>query len=53
MNAPCVAIPCARGPQGLPVGVQEVGPRFTDRAPLAVAARVAALIDDQLPAAAA
>jgi Asp-tRNA(Asn)/Glu-tRNA(Gln) amidotransferase A subunit family amidase len=46
LHVPCIAIPCIRGPQGLPVGVQIIGPRFSDMALLAVAEDVAAAIDD-------
>jgi Asp-tRNA(Asn)/Glu-tRNA(Gln) amidotransferase A subunit family amidase len=50
LHVPCVAIPCIQGPQGLPVGVQIVGPRFGDLDLLAVAAIVAPAIDPgQLP----
>ena len=42
LHVPCVNIPGFRGPAGLPVGVTVTGPRFTDRAVLAVADQVAA-----------
>ena len=45
LHAPCIAIPCTRGPHGMPVGVQIVGPRFGDAALLEVAALVAPVID--------
>ncbi len=45
LHVPCVGIPCTTGPQGLPVGVQIIGPRFSDRALLGVATHVAAAID--------
>lgn len=45
LHVPCLAVPCMLGPQGLPVGVQLVGPRFGDRALLAVAAQVAEAVD--------
>jgi len=41
LHAPCIAIPCRRGPNGLPVVVQILGPRFGDAALLAVAEAVA------------
>ncbi len=44
LHVPCVGIPGFRGPNGLPVGVQLIGPRFTDRKVLAVAERVAAAV---------
>ncbi|SDB18245.1 amidase [Belnapia rosea] len=45
LHVPCIAIPCTRGPHGMPVGVQIVGPRFGDAALLDVAALVAPVID--------
>ena len=45
MHMPCLAIPCIKGPQGLPVGIQLVGPRFADARLLNVAAAVAPVID--------
>jgi Asp-tRNA(Asn)/Glu-tRNA(Gln) amidotransferase A subunit family amidase len=45
MHTPCVAIPCIKGPKGLPVGVQIVGPRFTDARLLSIGAAVAPVID--------
>ena len=45
MHVPCLAIPCIKGPKGLPVGVQIVGPRFSDARLLAIAAAVAPVID--------
>ncbi len=45
LHVPCIAIPCMRGPHGMPVGVQIVGPRFGDAALLDVAALVAPVID--------
>lgn len=45
MHVPCLAIPCIRGPQGLPVGIQIVGPRFSDARLLAIGAAVAPVID--------
>ncbi|MCC6532371.1 MAG: amidase [Burkholderiales bacterium] len=45
MHVPCLAIPCIRGPQGLPVGIQLAGPRFSDARLLAIGAAVAPVID--------
>ena len=45
MHVPCLAIPCVKGPKGLPVGVQIVGPRFGDARLLAIGAAVAPVID--------
>ncbi len=45
LHVPCVAIPAGRGPRGLPLGLQAVGPRFGDAALLAVARTVAPIID--------
>jgi Asp-tRNA(Asn)/Glu-tRNA(Gln) amidotransferase A subunit family amidase len=45
LHVPCLAIPCIKGPKGLPVGVQIVGPRFTDARLLTIAAAVAPVID--------
>jgi Asp-tRNA(Asn)/Glu-tRNA(Gln) amidotransferase A subunit family amidase len=42
LGCPAVAIPGLRGPAGLPVGLQVVGPPGSDRATLAAAAWVAA-----------
>jgi len=47
MHMPCLAIPCTTGPKGLPVGVQLVGPRYTDARVLAVAAAAAPVIDSE------
>jgi Asp-tRNA(Asn)/Glu-tRNA(Gln) amidotransferase A subunit family amidase len=52
MHVPCLAIPCIKGPKGLPVGIQLVGPRYSDARLLAVAAALAPVIDaDASPAA--
>ncbi len=48
LHVPCIAIPCTQGPNGLPVGVQIIGPRFGDAALLDVAALVAPVIDPKL-----
>jgi Asp-tRNA(Asn)/Glu-tRNA(Gln) amidotransferase A subunit family amidase len=45
LHVPCIGIPCTTGPNGLPVGVQIVGPRFGDAALLEVAALIAPAID--------
>ena len=45
LHVPCVAIPVGRGPKGLPVGVQVVGPRLTDMRLLAIAGALAPVID--------
>lgn len=47
LHVPCIAIPCIKGPNGLPVGVQIVGPRMGDAALLDVAAAVARVVDSQ------
>ncbi|MER5617795.1 amidase [Streptomyces sp. NPDC002215] len=41
---PATAIPAGRSPEGLPVGVQLIGPRFEDRTPL----RLAELLEHQI-----
>jgi Asp-tRNA(Asn)/Glu-tRNA(Gln) amidotransferase A subunit family amidase len=48
LHAPCIAIPCHTGPNGMPVGVQIVGPRYGDAALLAVAGVVGPVIDPGL-----
>ena len=45
LHAPCLAIPCIKGPQGLPVGIQVVGPRYADARLLKIAAALAPIID--------
>lgn len=45
MHVPCIAIPVTKGPKGLPVGVQIVGPRFTDARLIKIAEAVAPIID--------
>ncbi len=45
LHVPCVAIPMGRGPRGLPVGIQLVGPRFSDVRLLAIAKALAPAID--------
>ncbi|MCQ4159086.1 amidase [Roseomonas sp. GC11] len=49
LHVPCIALPCTRGPQGLPVGVQLIGPRYSDLALLEVAARAALAVDAEKP----
>ena len=45
LHVPCIAIPVGRGPKGLPVGVQIVGPRLSDLRLLDMARAVAPVID--------
>jgi len=45
LHAPCLAIPCIKGPRGLPVGIQIVGPRYADARLLRIAAALAPVID--------
>ncbi len=45
LHVPCIAIPCTVGTNGLPVGIQIIGPRFGDGRLLRDAAAVAAAID--------
>lgn len=45
LHVPCVAIPVTTGPAGLPVGIQLVGPRFSEPRLLAIAGQVAPAID--------
>ncbi|MDQ8726645.1 amidase [Bradyrhizobium sp. LHD-71] len=45
LHTPCVAIPAVRGDQGLPVGIQLVGPRLSDARLLAGARAVQHVID--------
>ncbi|HEV7827694.1 MAG TPA: hypothetical protein VGP04_02375, partial [Pseudonocardiaceae bacterium] len=41
---PATAIPAGRSPEGLPVGVQLIGPMFEDRTPL----RLAELLEQKI-----
>ncbi len=41
LHVPCITVPAGRGPRGLPLGVQLVGPRLTDPQLLGVAHAVA------------
>lgn len=50
LHVPCLAIPGYTGPNGLPVGIQIVGPRFSDPRLLAIAAAVAPVLDPKLAA---
>lgn len=45
LHVPCLGIPCIRGPKGLPVGIQLVGPRLSDAKLLAIAEACAPVID--------
>jgi Asp-tRNA(Asn)/Glu-tRNA(Gln) amidotransferase A subunit family amidase len=45
LGAPCVSLPYATGPHGLPVGIQFVGARGRDEALLALAEAVTGLLD--------
>jgi Asp-tRNA(Asn)/Glu-tRNA(Gln) amidotransferase A subunit family amidase len=45
LHTPCLAIPCTWGPKGLPVGIQIVGPRFSDARLMRIGEAVAPLID--------
>ena len=45
LHVPCVAIPAGLGPRALPIGVQLVGPRYSDAALLRVARAIAPAID--------
>ena len=45
LHTPCVGIPCTWGPQGLPVGIQIVGPRFSDARLMRIGAAIAPIID--------
>jgi Asp-tRNA(Asn)/Glu-tRNA(Gln) amidotransferase A subunit family amidase len=45
LHTPCLGIPATKGPKGLPVGVQLVGPRMSDAKLLAIAGALAPVID--------
>ena len=45
LNAPCLAIPCHKGPNKMPVGIQIVGPRWADAALLAIGEAISPIID--------
>ena len=44
LHTPCIAMPCAKGPRGLPVGVQFVAPRFHDAALMFMANVIAPVV---------
>ena len=44
MHVPCVSIPAYTGPNGMPVGIQVVGPIGSDARTLAVAEAIAAVV---------
>jgi Asp-tRNA(Asn)/Glu-tRNA(Gln) amidotransferase A subunit family amidase len=44
LHVPCVALPVGVGPRGLPIGLQLVGPRYSDHRLLDVAEAVAAVL---------
>ncbi len=45
LHVPCVAVPVHKGPLGLPVGIQLIGPRYGDARLLAIAEAAAPVID--------
>jgi Asp-tRNA(Asn)/Glu-tRNA(Gln) amidotransferase A subunit family amidase len=45
LHVPCLAIPCTVGAKGLPVGIQVVGPRFSDARLTRIAEALAPVID--------
>ncbi len=45
LNAPCLAIPCHKGPNNMPVGVQILGPRWADATLLGIGEAIAPVID--------
>ncbi len=47
LHFPAIALPCTSGPSGLPVGIQLVAPRFSDRRLLASASVVEALLNEE------
>lgn len=49
LHVPCVNIPGGAGPNGLPVGVTLVGPRFSDARLVAAARAVAPVVDPSAP----
>jgi amidase len=49
LGVPCVTLPVARGPKGLPIGIQLVGALGQDRRLLETAAWVAARVGQQIP----
>jgi Asp-tRNA(Asn)/Glu-tRNA(Gln) amidotransferase A subunit family amidase len=51
LHVPCLAIPCTVGAKGLPVGIQVVGPRFSDARLARIAPAMAPVIDVEAKAA--
>ncbi len=45
LHAPCLSIPVTKGPTGLPVGIQLVGPRYGEPRLLAIADALAPILD--------
>jgi len=45
LHVPCIAVPAGKGPAGLPVGVQLIGPQMSDSVLLAIAEAVSPIID--------
>jgi len=45
LHVPCIAVPAAQGPAGLPVGVQLIGAQMSDSQLLAIAEAVSPIID--------
>jgi Asp-tRNA(Asn)/Glu-tRNA(Gln) amidotransferase A subunit family amidase len=45
LHTPCLAIPCTFGAKGLPVGIQIVGPRFSDARLMRIGQAIAPMID--------
>jgi Asp-tRNA(Asn)/Glu-tRNA(Gln) amidotransferase A subunit family amidase len=41
MHVPCLTIPASQGPNGMPVGIQIVGPAGTDRRTMSAAQAIA------------
>ena len=48
LHVPCLAIPVIKGPNGCPVGIQIVGPRFSDPMLIAMAEAMAPVLDPTL-----
>jgi Asp-tRNA(Asn)/Glu-tRNA(Gln) amidotransferase A subunit family amidase len=44
LHVPCIALPFTKGPRGLPVGVQLVGPRYSDLSLLSAAEAVSQVL---------
>jgi Asp-tRNA(Asn)/Glu-tRNA(Gln) amidotransferase A subunit family amidase len=42
LHVPCVSVPVLRGPAGLPLGLQVIGPMYEDRRTLEIAQRITA-----------